>query len=228
MKNVAWVKNRTWVGLALCLIALTAVCAFTELAEGGNVRTDPNLGYTPSVEPIPADCTYPFNVNDSGMSYGNPETAPDGEIPDLILVSATNGKLGYVLRADLEEATRENMTYEETVALQEFYEAMAAEMLQVSLSDNVRGGELTLEGAQEVVDAMHYGDTPEIDFEAIASNLKDDYIATARSGIDVASLPTAEVVQEKYAEAVLATTVYIPVYESDGLTQVGEYPITQL
>ena len=63
---------------------------------------------------------------------------------------------------------------------------------------------------------------------SLSEEAVDDYVATARSGIDRSTLPSGDTIEEKYAEIVAQTTVFIPVYESDGDTVIGEYPVTQL
>lgn len=53
-------------------------------------------------EPMP---TPHYNVNASGQTYGSALNAPSPDTePDLIQVEASNGKTGYVLKVELDEA----------------------------------------------------------------------------------------------------------------------------
>lgn len=210
-----------------CTLVLVLVGTTFHTADADAVRPDPRLGYTPPAEEQTAPAPE-IEVNEKGQTFGIRGDLLGSEDPDLILVAATNGKTGYVLKTELDEATRANLSPEEAFALQETYEAFAADMLRVSLSEEVTGGELSLAGATEIIQKLQMGDTPEIDYESIAEEAVDDYVATARSGIDRSTLPSGDTIEEEYAEIVAQTTVFIPVYESDGDTVIGEYPVTQL
>lgn len=212
---------------AVCALVLVLAGATFYVADADSVRPDPRLGYVPPTEES-ISLASASGVNDKGQTFGVRGDLPGSVDPDLILVAATNGETGYVLKTELDEATRANLSPEEAIALQETYEAVAAEMLRFSLSEEVVGGELSLEGAREIIQKMQVGDTPEIDFDSIAEEAVGDYVATARSGIDRTTLPSGKTIEDKYAEVVAQTTVFIPVYESDGETVIGEYPVTQL
>jgi len=67
-----------------------------------------------------------YSLNESGQTYGSLSDAvsPEDE-PDLILVRATNGLEGYVLREALNQATGANVaTPEEAIAWQQTQDAI--------------------------------------------------------------------------------------------------------
>lgn len=75
-------------------------------------------------------------VNARGQTYGsNASVGPEGNEPDLILVEATNGRTGYVLKTDLNGPMPK--TPEEALAWQEARKGQPPREIPVYLSDGV-------------------------------------------------------------------------------------------
>ena len=85
---------------------------------------------------LPASPAYP--VNAAGQTYG----APDGSVlpdewPDLILVEASNGALGYVEKSVLDEVTGANVSSpDEAVEWQKRMEAATWETKQIHVDQS--------------------------------------------------------------------------------------------
>ncbi|MCP4964924.1 MAG: hypothetical protein GY926_06775 [bacterium] len=90
--------------LATAAFALLGVVAGSSLAQGGDSAVEPGLASAASDSPAPIYVPdYPRNS--AGLTYGSSEGVwPEFE-PDLILVVATNGREGYVFKAELDRAT---------------------------------------------------------------------------------------------------------------------------
>lgn len=128
--NTGRTTVKRWIAIAGGLVALSVVGMLggVALASVGSqpqppagIAAEPGGAAAPAVSP-----NYPRNA--SGLTYGSLEQSysPDSA-PDLILVEATNGRLGYVLKTALDAATGANVSNpQEAVAWQRKVDAMAA------------------------------------------------------------------------------------------------------
>jgi hypothetical protein len=87
-------RRRRWVVIAVAAgVAVAGLLGTVALAGG----FDPDPAHLPD-PPLPAESVYPTNA--SGDTFG--PNKPLVEEPDLMAVMATNGKVGYCYRTDLE------------------------------------------------------------------------------------------------------------------------------
>jgi hypothetical protein len=98
-------KRRHALVVAAVVVVAVAIATGGIALAGGFHSDSPPQPLWPAATPggspqpgVPATSVYPTNAN--GQTYG--PMMPHVEEPDLVRVTATNGKLGYVLRADLE------------------------------------------------------------------------------------------------------------------------------
>lgn len=92
---------------------------------------------------VPAPAATPeYPINATGQTYGSlNDSVPPEDEPDLILVQATNGNEGYVLRETLDQVTGANVSSpEEAIAWQQHQEAAAWDRITIPVfeSDGVR------------------------------------------------------------------------------------------
>ncbi|WP_304425877.1 hypothetical protein [uncultured Adlercreutzia sp.] len=161
---------------------------------------------------------YPCNV--AGMTYGNVSDAPSGELePDLIEAVATNGKEGYVKRAELDLATRKYENPLDSEKFQRQCEEKAVELMQQELSARNGRGEISAEVASCIIEGA-------MEWENEQQMLAD--ISTQRSVDPVATQLSLEDCLESYLAVDEAMTIYIPVYEQDGTTEIGRFPVSLL
>ncbi|WP_286142891.1 hypothetical protein [Adlercreutzia caecimuris] len=175
-----------------------------------------------------SECVYPFKTNELGMTYGTLDDAPDGQEPDLILARATNGRSGFISKKEWDEASAADAPAGELRTAQAELESAAAKMLKDEIDEDLQGAEISLEGAAGIIDAMHVGDAPEIDYDAIAEEAARHVEPLEGELTQQDTTLTAEIVEDAYLDVVEATTVYIPVYDVDGRTVIGEFPVTQI
>jgi len=109
------------VAVAACLGVGVGAAYGASLAGPAGVSTEPGGPVAPRLDPA-----YP--TNDAGLTYGSVATANDpADEPELILATATNGRKGYVKKADLADVTGENVANPgEAVAFQERMDKAAA------------------------------------------------------------------------------------------------------
>ncbi|MCU7584237.1 hypothetical protein N1614_02555 [Adlercreutzia muris] len=165
-----------------------------------------------------------YQKNADGQTFGSLFLAEEtGVEPDLIEAVATNGREGYVLKADLDRASHANESFEALIASQEERREIAAELLQEKMNESA-----DWERAYSLEDAdyaLTYGLCPQ-EIKAAqaqrAPGIPRDSSAARVSAFDEVEL--AEMIRQVDEEL----TVYIPVYEVDGATQIGEFPVSQL
>jgi hypothetical protein len=86
-------RHRRWVVVAAAGVAAAVLLGSVALAGG----FDADSTKLPA-PPLPAESVYPMNA--AGLTYG--PNRPLVEDPDLMAAMATNGKVGYIYRKDLE------------------------------------------------------------------------------------------------------------------------------
>ncbi len=129
------IKRLPAIAGGLAALAVVGGLGGTALASiGAQIMPPAGVAATPGGAPAPiVQPNYPKNA--SGLTYGSLEEAnsPDSA-PDLILVEATNGRVGYVLRTALDAATGGNVSNpSEAIAWQKKVDAMAAAGQQTSI-----------------------------------------------------------------------------------------------
>lgn len=160
-----------------------------------------------------------FGVNEEGMTYGSTEGLYSGDqYPDLILVRATNGEIGYIYAADEEAASGGWVSSpEEAVAyMEERNAALSAALGEACNKRLPEEAALTGAEAAELLDVIEQGGILAQE-EAVAA-------ATLAEG-PAAELGTMDELTDAYLEARESLVTYVPVYESDGKTQIGVFPI---
>lgn len=177
------------------------------------------------------DPTARFSVNANGASYGSvfDASAPDKE-PDLIAAIATNGREGYVYETDLEPPELQPASPTEAGELREARDRRAAETFVRVLGDKL-GVTIVATDAQAVA-ALGTFDRAVV--AGVAPVPTDG--ATVRSlanalgvGLDAASGYSSDSVTTAVKAALEASSHanerVIPVYQSDGTTQVGTFTV---
>jgi hypothetical protein len=187
-----------------------------------------------------------FGVNDAGLTYG---AATDlynpSEWPDLIYVLATNGESGYVFAEELEKASGSNMTLEELFDRQIEWERQSSYKFADLLNSHL--GVATLEqGCGEKLeifslanrmnglDVIAGSDEPEIARQELISQLKslsDDESKFVSTLTDDSSDKCSTILLSEYISLLWDKSreinyITIPVYESDGITVIGEFEIS--
>lgn len=209
-------RNPVGVGTALAALALCAACAVPGCQPETAAPPDGDEDRTEQT----ADGSLP--VNASGETYGSiTDAAKTGQELDLVLVMATNGKEGYVRQADLSKAERaadgartasDLMAEREQLALSTFikeWNAMAPRESAI--------GEHEAKVLLETY-TYFYGTKAESTEKAAALSAVTSMSEERR----------AEMTETAYQKAQEATMAYIPVYESDGKTVVGQFPVAQI
>jgi hypothetical protein len=92
-------KKIATLGLIMAVSTGAVVAVYADASQrGGSVSRTPE---GQSIDVLPA-----FPVNEHGQTYGRSDGLLNpADEPDLILAQATNGKIGYVLKSDLDAAT---------------------------------------------------------------------------------------------------------------------------
>jgi hypothetical protein len=164
-------------------------------------------------------------VNAKGQTYGSSYGLTPDQEPDLVSVTATNGKIGYALRTDLYLA--DPASPEEAVARQRdrtmselnaCLEAIGVEATPVTL-DDVETAEVA-----EALQALKDGATG----PAVSSNGEESFrelLALVNAGWPVGDRDVAESARSCADAAAGATRRTVPVYESDGETVIGEFQL---
>lgn len=164
-----------------------------------------------------------FPTNEAGQTYGNAfDVQSPGAEPDLIEAVATNGREGYVLKADLDKASHADEDADELLASQEERRKVASELLLEKMNDQGEGLDYSIEDAEF---ALEYGLCAE---NVPSAQLQDAPSVSADGPRARVRAIEKDVLAEMIYEVDEAMTVYIPVYEADGVTQIGEFPVSQL
>lgn len=187
-----------------------------------------------------------YDTNVSGLTYGSGSDASSWQnFPDLVAAVATNGESGYVYFTDLEKATQPAQTPQQAVQLMAehnqksqtaFTTALKEELGDMGVTDaTVDYGavfEAVQPGTQSVTDsgsqmATRSGSTTANESGSKVITSAGDLTSPESvllEGTDgsLSLAASSNLVQQAIAEATMAVTVTIPVYESDGVTVIGE------
>lgn len=123
-------RSSWWSGPAILGLAGGAACARSVLVPAG-VATEEGGGPAPAV-------TLEYPTNAAGQTYGSlsDSVLPEDE-PDLILVQATNGQEGYVLKETLDEVTGANVSSpKEAIAWQQRQETAAWDSITIPVFES--------------------------------------------------------------------------------------------
>lgn len=157
-----------------------------------------------------------YPTNELGMSYGSAVHAETYEDePDLIAVIATSGEQGYVRRDDLHEAERPASTPDEAARFMDEKFASLSEATAARLND--MGYDITADDLRPLVGA---------------DGALDVVLQTWSSGngggpvtLSDGSTVALDDVARAYLQAQEDCSTSIPVYESDGITVIGEFMV---
>ncbi len=167
-----------------------------------------------------------YKSNEAGQTFGScADAATYDDMPDLVLVVATNGKEGYVYRDALEEAEGGSAEQFEDLAIrtQEQDEAFS-EALVESLEES--GYQVSQEMIDDFIEESRFGagsDCAAVDL-IVGIERADgaDAVSSAvRSGSGAEGVKRD--VEEAFTEALRASGEVIPVYDADGTTVIGEF-----
>jgi hypothetical protein len=162
------------------------------------------------------DTTAYYSVNANGQTYGSSIYAQSYEAePDLISVMATNGLVGYVYKTDLYEAQPVANNPEHAVQIMHYKANRSTDAYILSILEQTG---IDLEAARDDVfnyilhNSGLYGTTFPLPQEyAVAI---DDFMPSQVS---------PECVSDALEAARVANLSILPVYESDGVTIIGEF-----
>ena len=196
------VKKHQFLCIIMLLIIMLSLCAISIFNFRGN--------------PVNASGVYGTGINADGLTYGSAaEAKTPEEEPDLIAVEATNGKIGYVFKTDLEYAEGDYISNpDEAIAYTEKRDANASEAfsnyINKKLGTNIKMNILQYEKIKNDFEVKC------ISGEKIMSDLGINVMK-------VKSVNTDEVLKEALLEAQEANTETINVYEKDGKTKIGVF-----
>ncbi len=170
-----------------------------------------------------------FSANANGDTYGSALHAASPELePDLIAAMATNGREGYVYKKDLEPESLQPKNPTEAGQMQADRDKRAGEAFVRVLGDQLNRkfeiGTSTAPVVFSIFDrSVRAGAVPatmdETTARAMTEALGTDVVAAA--GGSMASLQRA--VRAAMDAATHANDRKIPVYQSDGVTVIGEF-----
>lgn len=169
--------------------------------------------------------------NTDGLTYGAVRDAEgSGQYLDLVMVQATNGKIGYVYNKDLVQAETRGVktTADAERVMKECQEASdkaLAEELTALLPDSE--DEVTADEAAAYLDELlrspldgSMGDSTQVREQLALTALADE------SDIEVAVL--AQDIKDAMYAAEQKVKTTIPVYDADGKTEIGEFAVGAL
>lgn len=167
----------------------------------------------------------PLATNPSGQTYGSArDMSTPADQPDLIGVVATNGELGYVYYEDFYAATIQgvdNVELDESIARFEERDLKVAQALKESANEKYGAEVLTVEDALAALELMGTTENGE------AVELANDRAMQNAAPFDISSARTnaldADTFDDMVFEARKATGSILPVYLSDGTTEIGEF-----
>ena len=168
--------------------------------------------------------------NDLGLSFGTVFQAEKvGQPLDLLEVQATNGRYGYVYNNELEEAENRGIeTPEEAEKVMSELEVASERALSKHLSRLLPSQQsVTPNEAAKYLESVIRQPADEVPIGLISQEELDaiDQLSVA-SGVEQDEM--MEVLDEALSCATREVQVMIPVYESDGQTQIGEFAVGSL
>ena len=206
--------------LGILIICVVVGASFISYKQGASSTVK-----TRADAPDASTHTYPpksFPRNKAGLTYGSSSDTEYGDEPDLIAVEATNGKMGYILKVDLQEldrsgvqnldeAIRSSTSYNEK-ASKAFIETLAQE---IGFDVNVISSNQALSAYEELCLAtpmqMQGGD--------IAAKIEKDLGLGRNYNI------SEDVLLRAALSAQDAVAQTIPVYKMDGKTKIGDFEV---
>lgn len=164
----------------------------------------------------PAEGTDTIKTNEAGLSYGPVEGFEQrDQYPDLIAVQATNGSKGYILREDEERAAGVVTTPEEAIAFANARSERLAASFKNAINEQLPPDEhINLAEASEITTILQSAPPDAAVHKAFSILAEED-----------AEEWNENLVLSAYERALKEDITYIPVYEADGVTQIGVYPI---
>ncbi len=228
-KTVVRVLGVTVLGMGL-MIGVSSAFGATTVSEESSATSQVAEASLPVADHGLDLNSIPPRINDDGLVYGTVDQAeaPGGQV-DLVAVVATNGREGYVYFDAFQEAAGMNATSpDEAVQYMENAEAASNRALAEQLTRLLpEGVEVTVEQATQYLDTVVRAAIPDPFDEGLASvcqqGLADLAQATGLPETDVQA-----VLDDAYLAAQDQVSTHIPVYESDGKTQIGEFAVGSL
>jgi len=161
---------------------------------------------------------YPVNAN--GQTYGSASQGFYGDhVPDLVAAMATNGKVGYIYATDYYTASRPaaNPTQAAEFAAQDYEKSVNA---FCEFYQNTTGKTIRYESAYSILQDFRsdmYMNKP-------WRKLNDEQ-KTAFMNLFPEGYRTLDIAEQAYQVSRDAKGIHVPVYESDGMTVIGEMVI---
>ncbi|MDE8701946.1 hypothetical protein PZH32_03110 [Adlercreutzia equolifaciens] len=197
--------------VAACFALVLAVSPFAEAV--------------PSFEAGVSEETTEYQMNENGLTYGTcVEAGLSAELPDLVLVVATNGKEGYVYRDELEKAEGASAsTPEEAVRMTEEQDRLFRESFISTLEE--KDYAISEEEVGAIAEEARYGSGTNEDIVEYASQLiaGEEGGASRASGAKRNAECAEKDVQQAIRAAIEASGELLMVYDKDGKTVIGEF-----
>lgn len=167
-------------------------------------------------------------TNDDGLVYGTGEQAEQpGAKVDLVAVQATNGRTGYAYYSELLEAEGAGVVEdpEEATQLMETREEESNRALAEQLTRLLPAGmEVTPDQASTYLDAAVRGGISDPEASGIEA-MRQQGVAELAKATGIPEVDLGAVIDDACYEAQMQVSTYIPVYESDGKTGIGEFAV---
>jgi len=198
----------------------TALADTNVLPNDDTANTYVNENSAPrAAEPVnvaPSTLTaYP--VNESGQTYGTLVDAESiGELPDLILAEATNGKTGCIYRTDFVETSRQARNPQEAAVFMEEYRQAEATAFNEYIQKKT-GANVNARAVNAVFDDMKSACYFGCDWASLTREQQ-----TAITNLLPVNNRSADIARGAYTAATEANYVSVPVYALDGKTVIGE------
>ena len=165
--------------------------------------------------PLGSEAQNRYQRNENGQTYGTFLQAGglSGELPDLIAVEASNGKMGYITREDYYRSSRPAGSREEAVAIMESQQenAAAAFCEYVWVNTGIRVDQSRVSALLGNSGSWWNG------WSALTEQQQAAFVSVLPEGFRSSGLA-----QSAYSYAMGANNVNIPVYAVDGVTVIGE------
>jgi hypothetical protein len=164
----------------------------------------------------PTPC-YSFGVNENGQTYGPAYEGLYGDnVPDLIAAEASNGRSGYIYYTDFLSSSRSASNPAHAAQLMNEYQQKSVN----AFCDYVyreTGIRVNADAFDRLFEENNYSAGFNHSWDRLSEQQQQSIINLLPEGYR-----TAELAQAAYTAAQTANYTSIPVYESDGITIVGE------